>query len=95
MRPLPDHLPSELEYVASRLLGSSDPEACARLAHGHAVLGTYTRGGTVVTSGCTDWVHGLDGASPAVEQITRNIIDRLSGAPAAPADPGGGGGDRS
>jgi hypothetical protein len=94
VRPLPDHLPSELEYVASRLLGSSDPEACARLAHGHAVLGTYTRGGTVVTSGCTDWVHGLDGASPAVERITRNLLDRLGGEPGARAGHGRGAGDR-
>jgi hypothetical protein len=77
VRPVPDHQPSELEYVAGRLLGRSDAEACEWLAYGHAVLGTYTRGGTVVTSGCTDWVHGLDGASPAVEQITRTVIDRL------------------
>jgi hypothetical protein len=77
VRPVPEHLPSELEYVAGRLLGRSDKEACERLAYGHAVLGTYTQGGTVVTSGCTDWVHGLDGASPAVEQITRNVLDRL------------------
>ncbi len=77
VRPVADHILSELEYVAWRLLGSSDIEACERLAYGHAVLGTYTRGGTVVTSGCTDWVHGLDGASPAVEQITRTILDRL------------------
>jgi len=47
-----------------------------------------------VTSGCTDWVHGLDGASPAVEQITRTILDRLSGERAAPPDHGGGAADR-
>lgn len=77
VRPVPDGVPSELEHVAGRVLGSSAPEACERLAHGLAVLGLYTRGGTVVTSGCTDWVHGLDGSSPQVEQITRNIFDRL------------------
>jgi hypothetical protein len=42
------------------------------------VLGTYTRGGTVVTCGSTDWAHGLRGADPVVERITRNILDRLS-----------------
>ena len=77
VRPVPDHVLSELEYVAWRLFGSSDEEACERLAYGHAVLGTYEQGGTVVTSGSTDWAHGLDGASPAVEQVTRNVIDRL------------------
>lgn len=45
---------------------------------GAAVLGTYTRGGTVVTSGSTDWAHGLRGKDPIVERITRNILDRLS-----------------
>ena len=45
---------------------------------GAAVLGTYTRGGTVVTTGCTNWVYGLSGGDKRVEQITRNILDRLS-----------------
>lgn len=45
---------------------------------GNAVLGTYTRGGTVFTSGSTDWSHGLRGADPIVEQITRNILARLT-----------------
>ena len=45
---------------------------------GAAVLGTYTRGGTVVTTGTTDWSHGLSGADPIVERITRNTLDRLS-----------------
>lgn len=45
---------------------------------GNAVLGVYTRGGTVVTSGTTDWAHGLRGNDPIVERITRNILDRLS-----------------
>jgi hypothetical protein len=31
----------------------------------------------VVTSGSTDWAHGLGGRSPQVEQITRNVLDRL------------------
>ncbi len=46
-------------------------------AQGHAVFGTYTRGGTVVTTGTTDWAHGLRGGDEAVERITRNILDRL------------------
>ena len=45
---------------------------------GAAVMGIYTRGGTVFTSGTTDWAHGLRGADPHVERITRNILDRLS-----------------
>ena len=44
---------------------------------GAAVLGTYTRGGTVVTCGSTDWAHGLRGNDRVVERITRNVLDRL------------------
>ncbi|MDF1815122.1 MAG: hypothetical protein P1V20_23160 [Verrucomicrobiales bacterium] len=45
---------------------------------GAAVLGLYTRGGTVVTCGSTDWAHGLKGGDPSVIQITGNVLDRLS-----------------
>lgn len=45
---------------------------------GAAVLGIYTQGGTVVTTGSTDWAHGLKGNDPAVVRITRNVLDRLS-----------------
>lgn len=45
---------------------------------GHAVMGTYTHGGTVVTVGSTDWSHGLVGGDPTTERITKNILDRLS-----------------
>lgn len=66
----------ELEFHARRLLGSDAPAARDRLRHGHAVLGTYVRGGTVVTSGCTDWAYGLQDA--AVARVTRNVLERLS-----------------
>jgi len=45
---------------------------------GAAVLGVYTQGGTVVTTGTTDWSHGLKGNDAAVVRITSNILDRLS-----------------
>ena len=47
------------------------------VALGSAVLGSYTRGGTVVTVGSTDWAHGLRGKDPTVERITKNVLDRL------------------
>ncbi|MEY2591878.1 MAG: hypothetical protein QOJ67_3862 [Acidimicrobiaceae bacterium] len=72
--------PSEIEFIASRLFDSREPDAVERIASGHAVLGSYTSraGGTVVTSGCTDWAHGLAERDAQVEQITRNVLDRLS-----------------
>ena len=69
----------ELEGVAHVLFGSASPENVARVAHGNAVLGTYTAGGTVVTTGCTDWSYGVAGGDALVERVTRNILDRLSG----------------
>jgi len=80
MRPPAPSEPSELEFIAARLFGSRDPADAERIAHGHAVLGSYTSrgGGTVVTSGSTDWAHGLTGRDPQVEQITRNLLTRLS-----------------
>lgn len=78
-RPPKDNEPSEIEFLAARLFGTRDAADVERIAHGHAILGVWTSpaGGTVVTSGSTDWAHGL-GADRAVEQITRNILTRLS-----------------
>ncbi|MFN8037662.1 MAG: DUF6605 domain-containing protein [Acidimicrobiales bacterium] len=76
--------PSELEGVASRVFGSRDPEHVERVRYGHAVLGTWTSeaGGTVVTSGSTDWAHGLAGHDDQIIRITRNVLDRLGAPPA-------------
>jgi hypothetical protein len=69
-----------LEYIASRVFGTREPAAMERIRHGHAVLGVYTNdvGATVLTSGSTDWAHGLAGRDPQIEQITRNVLTRLS-----------------
>ena len=76
--PAPDE-PSEIEFIASRVFDDRAGESVAKIAHGHAVLGACESptGGTVVTSGSTDWVWGLAERDPQVEQITRNILDRL------------------
>jgi hypothetical protein len=47
-------------------------------AQGAAVMGVYTRDGSVFTAGTTDWAHGLTGDDPAVERITRNVLERLA-----------------
>ena len=80
-RPPPPDAPSEVEFIAARMVdGGRGPEAVAKFSHGHAVLGTYTSpaGGVVVTSGSTDWAHGLAGRDPDIEQITANLLDRLT-----------------
>ena len=45
---------------------------------GNAVIGTYTRGGTVVTVGSTDWSFGLRGNDANITRITKNVLDKLS-----------------
>jgi hypothetical protein len=69
---------SEAEFAAWRMLGSDDPASVASLRAGHAVLGVHQPGGTVVTTGCTDWAWGLAGRDPDVERVTRNLLDRLA-----------------
>jgi hypothetical protein len=59
------------------VFGDDAPEHVLRLSHNHAVMGSFTRGGTVFSAGTTDWSHGLDGHDPVVERITRNVLDRL------------------
>lgn len=44
---------------------------------GQCVLGGYTRGGTVITTGSTDWAHGLRTPDPVVARITRNVLEKL------------------
>ena len=75
-------MPGEDEYIASRLFDTRDPADAERIAHGHAVLGSYVSagGGTVLTSGSTDWVWGLAERDPQIEQIMRNILHRLASA---------------
>ena len=56
-RPPPPDVPSEVEFIASRVAGGGrTPADVERFSHGHAVLGTYTSpaGGVVVTSGSTE-----------------------------------------
>ncbi len=70
--------PGDLEGVAAGLFGSASPENIARIAHNHAVIGTFPRGrGRVFNAGTTDWAYGLD-SDPLVQQVTRNVIRWLS-----------------
>ena len=75
--------------MAHVLFGDSSPTNVQRVAHGNAVLGSYTThpyGGVVVTSGCTDWAYGVAGGDPLITQITRTILDTMSAPSMAKAD---------
>ncbi|MCU1428930.1 MAG: hypothetical protein JWL83_2930 [Actinomycetia bacterium] len=81
--PLPEGDVGEIEFNALRAFGEVTPASMARASHGNAILGSYVSsgGGTVVTAGCTDWTYGLRANDAQVEQVTRNILTRLAGAP--------------
>ncbi len=70
--------PGDLEGIAIGLFGDASPENVAKIAHGNAVMGTFTRGkGTVFHIGTTDWAYGLD-HDPLVQRVTGNVLRRLS-----------------
>ena len=60
------------------------PDDCEWYEHweqgytGAATMGIYTKGGTVFTAATTDWSHGLAGGDAVVEQITHNVLKRLT-----------------
>ena len=69
--------PGDLEFTAIRLFGDDSPQNVARVAHTYAVMGLFTRGGTVFNAGSADWAYGLD-HDPLIQQVTRNVLERLS-----------------
>jgi hypothetical protein len=69
--------PGDLEGIAIGIFGDASPENVAKIAHGNAVMGSFTRGGTVFNVGSTDWAYGLDD-NTLIQQVTRNVLDRLS-----------------
>jgi hypothetical protein len=71
------NVPAELEVVAAQIGGDLRPETLARFAHGHCVMGVHHRGGTVFTTGCTDWAYGL-GRDPQVDRVTTNLLTTLA-----------------
>ena len=69
--------PGDLEGMAIGLFGDHSAENVARLAHGNAVMASFTRGkGTVFNAGSADWAYGLD-ADRLVQRVTENVVRKL------------------
>ena len=66
------------------ILGLAPVNSHIRSMDSVAVMGIYTTpsGGAVFSAGTTGWVRGLD--QPAVDRITRNILDRFLSASVPP-----------
>lgn len=76
--PFPATVPPEQpEVLADIAYGLTGDGATERLARGHAVMASFTKGaGEVFNAGTTEWAHGL-GANPYVTAITNNVLRRF------------------
>lgn len=69
--------PGELEDLALAMFGDMSAQSVARIAQGHAVMATFTRGsGEVFNVGSADWAYGLDGDAN-IERVTANVLRRF------------------
>jgi hypothetical protein len=65
--------------VAARAI-TGDRANWRRFARGMGAMVVFDKGkGTVFNAGTTDWVWGLYGGDQKVEQVTRNVLRKLSG----------------
>jgi hypothetical protein len=59
-------------------VGDTRPSGPWGFGNGAATMGVLDREGTVFNAATTDWARVLTGGTaPAVERITRNVLDRL------------------
>jgi hypothetical protein len=68
------------QQFAKEIFGADNRKAAEYVSanRGHAAMSIFTNNGTVFCAGTTDWTSGLTGDDPAVERVTKNLIDRLS-----------------
>jgi hypothetical protein len=70
-----DGTPKDFTILA---VGDTRPSGAWGFGNGAATMGLFQRGGTVFTAATTDWARVLTArTTPAVERITRNVLDRL------------------
>jgi hypothetical protein len=71
-----DGTPKDFTILA---VGDTRPSGAWGFGNGAATMGLFQHGGTVFNAATTDWARVLTaGTTPAVERITRNVLDRLS-----------------
>ena len=68
----------DARLVAELRYGRSDEESLAKADRGSGMIVNFTRGGgEVFHAGSTEWVAGLIRRDKAVEQVTRNVLNRF------------------
>lgn len=69
---------ADAEFAARTLYGRADEEMLAKVNRGSGMIVHFTKGaGEVFHAGTTEWVAGLVRGDQAVEQVTRNVLNRF------------------
>jgi hypothetical protein len=69
---------ADAEFAADTLYGRRDEAALAKVNRGSGMIVHFARGrGEVFHAGTTEWVAGLLRGDTAVEQVTRNVLNRF------------------
>ena len=72
---------SDLKGIVKIMTGNTDPENIAKFRYGSGMVVHMPLGkGEVVTAATCEWVMGLKRNCAFTQQITRNILDRFTGA---------------
>lgn len=68
----------DARFIAETLYGASDADSLARANRGSGMIVSFSKGkGEVFHAGSTEWVAGLLRRDAAVEQVTRNVLNRF------------------
>ena len=70
-----DGTPLDFTIVATSSVAGWEGAEIGALAC--ATMGYHVKGGTVFTAATTDWPRALEQGDPAVDRITRNVLERL------------------
>lgn len=70
---------ADWEFICDLKRGDQTEESRSETKYGAGMIGVFSRnGGTVVNAGSVEWVNGLRLREPMTEQITRNVLNKLS-----------------
>lgn len=68
----------DARFIAELRFGNTDATSLARVDRGSGMVVHFSKGqGQVFHAGTTEWVAGLLRRDPAVEQVTRNVLNRF------------------
>ena len=68
----------DAKYFADLRFGSTDDASIKKVDRGSGMIVHFRKGkGEVIHAGTTEWIAGLIYRDPAIEQVTKNVLDRF------------------